>query len=126
VLCLGASTPSTKPCHDTDGRQAASVSQRVQEAAHLLCVGRGDARSRVRDAVTNLRALRLDEFPGELRTGFETIFRESRRFDPDTFRPDDGPIEATMRCIPIITTGWIDEQIYQLELSIQQILDGDL
>lgn len=66
---------------DEDIRKAGDVLERMTLAIQSLCVGEGDVRSRLEDAILQLVPLREEDFPSRLRCEFRKIMQQSTRYD---------------------------------------------
>lgn len=88
----------TRRTADLSTRSSAeSVVKRVYLAVESLCIGGGDARSRVREAVYHLVFLREDGFPKPLQADYKWIISQATKFAPDIPNyKQDGCIDATM------------------------------
>ena len=67
---------------ERDKERAGDVLERVTLAIRSLCVGKGDVRSRLEEAITyQLLPLREEDFPCGLRGKFREIMEQSTKYD---------------------------------------------
>ena len=66
---------------DEDICKARDCLERVTLAIQSLCVGKGDVRSRLQDAILQLVPLREEDFPSRLRYEFRKIMQQSTKYD---------------------------------------------
>lgn len=100
--------------------QAESVVERVYLAVKYLCIGRGDVRKRLSEAISALLPLQPHEFPDELQADFEWIIKQSTKYDSQI--PEyEGNIEATMKRIKNSTGEKIADRIFSIYSRIQDI-----
>ncbi len=100
--------------------KAESVIERVYISVEQLCVGPGDVRKRLKDAVMTLIFLREEDFPDELRSEYNWIISESTKFESRAPRIR-GDLEETMLRIRNSTGEKIAQKIFSLYSKLQDI-----
>ena len=81
-----------------DREKARDVLERVTLAIETLCVGKGDVRSRLENALTDhLMPLREQDFPDGLGCKFRKIIQESTKYDASDLCKFGYPVEALSR-----------------------------
>lgn len=122
-----------------DKERAWDVLERVTLAIESLCVGKGDVRSRLENAVlSHLLPLREEDFPCGLRGKFREIIEQSTKYDAsDLYRKGHIPLEAlspghkwyegrlysTMRRIRRSTGAKIAHGIWELYSALKRIVE---
>ena len=97
-------------------RKARDVLERMTLAIHDLCVGKGDVRSRLDDAVFyQLLPLREQNFPYGLGCKFRKIIQQSMRYDAN--------IHSTMRRIRRSTGQKIARDIWELYSELKRMVE---
>ena len=127
--------------HETTARdraRAQDVIWRVTAAVEILCIGKGDVRSRLESAVVyQLEPLRERDFPVALREKFRRIMDASKRYDAsdldkwiplplgsplgESHTQFQGRIQATMRRIRRSTGAKIAQDIWTLYQELLEI-----
>ncbi|MYE58224.1 MAG: hypothetical protein F4X35_01370 [Alphaproteobacteria bacterium] len=123
-----------RPTTNNDKEKARDVLERVTLAVRALCIGKGDVRSRVKEAVlSHLVALREQDFPIDLQRKFTRIIQSSTRYDSsdlDRILPLPGGkshnefedrFSATMRRSRRKTSAKIALEIFDLYIEIRRI-----
>lgn len=100
--------------------QAESVVERVYLAVEHLCIGRGDVRKRLVEAVSTLLPLQARDFPEELQEDFNWVMAQSTKYRSQ-IPAYEGNIEATMRRIKNSTGEKIAERIFNIYSRIQDV-----
>ena len=119
--------------------KARGVLERVTKALEALCVGKGDIRSRLEDAVSShLIHLTEESFPSGLRSTFTKIIQQSTKYDAsDLYRAGlipledlspgnryyKGRIHPTMRRIRRSTGSKIAREIWSLHCEVESIAE---
>ncbi len=117
-----------------DREKVRDVLERVTLAIESLCVGKGDVRDRLKNAlISHLYPLRKQDFPDGLGCKFEKIIQQSTKYDSSDLRKycyseeqyvslvDEGWICATMRRIRRSTGSKIARDIWDLYLELKII-----
>ena len=99
---------------------AESVIQRVYLSVEELCIGKGDVRQRLKDAVLILLPLQTRDFPACLQKDFEWVIKESSKYESHhpKFR---GNLDETMRRIRNTTGQKIAQRILSIYSTLQDI-----
>jgi len=99
---------------------AESVIQRVYLSVEELCIGKGDVRQRLKDAVLILLPLQARDFPACLQKDFEWVVKESSKYESPhpKFR---GNLDETMRRIRNTTGQKIAQRILSIYSTLQDI-----
>jgi len=122
------------PTTNNDRERARDVLERVTLAVRALCIGKEDARSRVKEAVfCHLFALRERDFPVDLRKKFGQIIRSSTRYDSSdrdrriplpagrSHNQYEDRFSATMRRGRRKTAAKIAHDIFDLYIEVRRI-----
>lgn len=119
--------------------KARGVLEPVTNALEALCIGKGDVRSRLEDAVSfHLINLTEEDFPSELGCRFTKIIKQSTKYDAsDLYRAGlvpfedlspfnryyEGRIHSTMRRIRRSTGSKIAREIWNLHCEVESIAE---
>lgn len=133
----GADWPEVGDAEDI--RRARGVLERMTLALEDLCVGEGDVRSRLNNAVaSHLLQLGEEDFPAGLGCKFTKIIQQSTQYDAsDLYRaglipledlsPDSrwyrGRLQSTMRRIRRSTGSKIARDIWSLHCEVERIAE---
>ena len=116
--------------------RAQDVLERVTVAIEMLCVGKGDVRSRLEYAVGHLIPLREKDFPDGLGCSFRKIIQQSTKYDAsdlykrgyirlEALSPDhpqfEGRLHSTMRRIRRSTGSKIARDIWNLYSELKRM-----
>ena len=120
----------------SDKEKAIDVLERVTLAAHFLCIGKGDVRSRLEDVVTSqLFPLREQDFPADLQAKYRAIIQAATKYDASdldraiplpygrSHNENEGLIRSTMRRIRRSTGAKIARDIWDLYVAVRQIAE---
>ena len=129
MVCKSGATKSDKDA-------ARDVLERVTSAVEVLCVGKGDVRSRLQDAlIYHLVPLREQDFPVCLQNKFREILQMATKYDAsdlDRTHPlpygrfhnqHEGQIQSTMRRIRRSTGTKIAGNVWHLYNELRQICE---
>lgn len=125
---------------ERDKERAEDVLERMTAAIESLCVGEGDVRSRLEDAMYQLVSLREEDFPGELQSKFREIMEQSAKYDAsdlhkagyiplEALSPGhewyEGRLHSTMRRIRRSTGAKIARDIWELFSELRSMIGED-
>ena len=99
------------------------VKARIEEAVEELCIGCGDARSRVLNANEMMVSLFDMHFPDDLIADWKLIQKQMTKYGPKTNSKGDiieGAVSHTMRKIQNKTASKIAQNIYNLHNNLQR------
>ena len=124
---------------ERDKERAGDVLERVTLAIRSLCVGKGDVRSRLEEAIAyQLLPLREEDFPCGLQGKFREIMEQSTKYDAsDLYRARyiplealspghklyEGSIRSTMRRIRRSTGAKIARDIWDLFSALKRVVE---
>lgn len=119
---------------ENDKGKAIDVLQRVTLAVEALCVGKGDVRSRLEDALTYYLAPLLErDFPTEVQGKFREIMQSGTKYDASdldkrfplprglSHNQREGRIHSTMRRIRRRTGAKIARDLWDLYIALIRI-----
>ena len=118
--------------------KARDVLERVSMAIKSLCVGKGDVRSRLKYAISDIGPLTKQNFPSGLGSKFEKIIQQSTRYDasdliklgyipsealPPGHRLYEGRLHSTMRRIRRSTGSKIARDLWDLYSELKRMAE---
>ncbi len=95
----------------------------LNQAAHVLAIGPGDVRSRLKDTLYYLALVQQEQLPPEFREDFEWVIKSLTK--RKARHPQETDFDATLRSMQNRTGVKIAQRILYIQTRLQEFLESD-